>query len=377
MTMGKKTQIGRKSNLELFRIITMLLIIAHHYVVNSGLMSVGGPIEKNPLSFHSVFLLLFGAWGKIGINCFVLFSGYFMCNKSITLKKYLKLLCEVLFYKIVIAVVFWITGYEKITVAGLMQVLVPVRNLGDGFTSAYLVFFLFIPFLNILVHHMTEKQHIRLLALVSFAYIFLGTFSPITSVTMNYASWFIVLYLISSYLRLYPKKLFENTKIWGIATIGCIIVSSASVIVCTWIGAKLNKPLYYNFVSDSNTLLAVLTGVSSFLFFKNVKVRQSRFINTVASTTFGVLCIHASSDAMRQWLWKDTLNNVGYYSTRIGYLHAIASVLAIFVICSMIDYIRIQLIERPFFNIVDKKTASITAGYTKAEDRFFDKLGIH
>lgn len=30
----------RDSNLELFRIITMLLIVAHHYVVNSGLMEV-------------------------------------------------------------------------------------------------------------------------------------------------------------------------------------------------------------------------------------------------------------------------------------------------------------------------------------------------
>lgn len=28
----------RNSNLELYRIIVMLLIVAHHYVVNSGLM---------------------------------------------------------------------------------------------------------------------------------------------------------------------------------------------------------------------------------------------------------------------------------------------------------------------------------------------------
>lgn len=377
MTVASKAKSERQSNLELFRIITMLLIVAHHYVVNSGLMSVGGPIDTNPMSFHSVFLLLFGAWGKIGINCFVLFSGYFMCNKSITLKKYLKLLCEVMFYRIVIAAIFWITGYEKFAVSGLIKVLVPIRTLGDGFTSAYLVFFLFIPFLNILVHHLSEKQHIRLLALVSFAYIFLGTFGPITSVTMNYASWFMVLYLISSYFRLYPKRLFDNTKVWGIATILCIVISAASVIVCTFIGMKLNKRLYYNFVSDSNTLLAVLTGISAFLFFKNVKIRQSRFINAVASTTFGVLCIHANSDVMRQWLWRDMLNNVKYYSTSVGYIHAIGSVLVIFIICSMIDYIRIKTIEKPFFNLIDKKIVNITESYTNAEKCFFDKHGIH
>ena len=35
----------RDSNLELFRVITMLLIIAHHYVVNSDVLSV---IRENP-----------------------------------------------------------------------------------------------------------------------------------------------------------------------------------------------------------------------------------------------------------------------------------------------------------------------------------------
>ena len=34
----------RDSNLELFRIVTMLLIVAHHYVVNSGLLL---PIIEN------------------------------------------------------------------------------------------------------------------------------------------------------------------------------------------------------------------------------------------------------------------------------------------------------------------------------------------
>lgn len=371
---NKKT---RQSNLELFRIITMVFIIAHHYVVNSGLISADGPISSNPLSFHSLFLLLWGAWGKIGINCFVLFSGYFMCNKSITLKKFLKLFCELMFYKIVISAIFWLTGYEKVTVSGLIRALIPVRNLGDGFTSAYLVFFLFIPFLNILIHHINEKQHIRLLALVSFAYIILGTFGPVTSVTMNYATWFMVLYLISSYLRMYPKKAFDNTKFWGIATIACIIVASISVIICTWIGARINKNIYYHFVSDSNTLLAVITGISSFLFFKNVKISQSRFINTVAATTFGVLCIHANSDAMRQWLWKDVLDNTGYYSSSFGYIHALISVIGIFIVCSAIDYLRIRYIEKPVFNAIDPMLSRIDSTYKRIEQGFFDKCNIH
>ena len=375
MSTSKKTSM-RVTSLELYRIITMLLIVAHHYVVNSGLMRHNGPITDNPSSFHSIFLLLFGAWGKTGINCFVLFSGYFMCQKNITLKKFVKLLCEIMFYRIVISSIFWITGFEKFTISGLVKVIIPIRNLGDDFFSAYLIFYLFIPFLNVLIHHLSETQHVKLLALVSFSYIFLGTFRPFFSVTMNYASWFIVLYLISSYIRLYPKKIFENTRVWRISTIICIFISSISVLVCIWLSMKLSKSLYYTFVSDSNTLLAVLTGISSFLYFKNMKIPQNKFINSVASTTFGVLCIHANSDTMRQWLWQDMLNNVGYYYSSFCLVHAIGSVIIVFTICSCIDYLRIQFIEKSFFKAFDRKIIPITNHCLKIENKIFDILHI-
>ena len=105
-------------------------------------------------------------------------------------------------------------------------------------------------------------------------------------------------------------------------------------------------------MQDSNTFLAVTNGVCSFMFFKNLKVPQSRFVNTVAASTFGVLLIHANSDTMRRWLWKDMLNNVGAYSTSYFALHAIGSVVGIFVICIVVDHLRICFLERPFLNKV-------------------------
>lgn len=90
----------RSSNIELFRIITMIIIVAHHYVVNSNLINI---IEaKIYLNAQDIFILLFGWGGKTGINCFVLITGYFMCTSDITVKKYCKLIGEYYFYTIVI-----------------------------------------------------------------------------------------------------------------------------------------------------------------------------------------------------------------------------------------------------------------------------------
>ena len=76
------SQKKRCSNIELYRIIVMLMIVAHHYVVNSGL---GEVLCDGNLSPNSFFFCLFGMWGKIGINCFVLITEYFMCQSHITL----------------------------------------------------------------------------------------------------------------------------------------------------------------------------------------------------------------------------------------------------------------------------------------------------
>lgn len=353
----------------------MILIVAHHYVVNSGLTDPLGPIYQNPLSFPSIFLLLFGAWGKTGINCFVLITGYFMCKSNITAKKFVKLLFEVEFYKIIFYVIFLISGHATFSAKSLLKAVLPFTSVATGFVGCYLLFFLCIPFLNILVRNMNEKQHIRLSLLVSFIYVLFGTL-PFVSVSMNYVSWFIVLYFFGSYIRLYPKKLFDKTALWGWMTLVSLIISAASVVGCAWLGTKLGRNMAYFFVTDSNTFLAVATGICSFMFFKNLKVRYNGFINTVAASTFGVLLIHANSEYMRQWLWKDLLNNVGMYSSSYLILHAVGSVLAIFAICTLIDFIRIKLIEKPFFILWDKAWDKISLWYQKTENKLCTKLNI-
>ena len=77
----------RNSNIELYRIITMFVIVAHHYVVNSGVYPA--VIESgNCLSFKSLFYLLFGWCGKTAINCFLLITGYYMCTSKIKVNKF-------------------------------------------------------------------------------------------------------------------------------------------------------------------------------------------------------------------------------------------------------------------------------------------------
>lgn len=341
----------RNSNLELYRIIVMLLIIAHHYVVNSGLSA---QMAKFPHAESSAYLALLGLWGKTGINCFTLITGYYMCRADISARKFAKLLFEVLFYRIVFMVIFNVSGYSEFTLAQVADIFFPVQTLTTGYISCFLVFYLFIPFLNILIRKMTEKQHLLLMALCFFMYTVLGTI-PGCTVTMNYVSWFCVLYIYAAYLRLYPKKLFENRRLWGWFTLALVVLSAFLAVFL--LRTQRRSWAYYS--SDSNKILALLLGLSSFLFSKNLKIPQSRLINTIAASTFGVLLIHAQSDSMRQWLWVDTLKNTSWFGSPWLIVHSVASVAGVFLACFIIDWCRIRFIEKPFFRLYDRMAPKI------------------
>ena len=350
-TLKKQTlKRGRNSNLELLRILAMLAIITTHYVVNSGVES----LTLETFSFNSVLTLIFGGGGKTAINCFVLITGYFMCKSNITAKKFVKLVAEIMFYEIVIYVIFVATGYEAFSFSGLLNAIIPVstEEVASNFTTCFLYFYLLIPFLSKLVNALNEKEHLILICILLFVFTVLPSVG--IQVSSNYVIWFSILFIIASFARLHPKAIFENTKFWAMASVVSLLLSWASVVVCAYIYTHMFFMDPYYFVSDSNKILAVATGVSVFMFFKNVKIPNSKFINTVAASTFGVLLIHANNDTMEVFLWGDFLKNTEFFGTQWQWPHMILSVLGVFVVCTAIDYVRIKLLEKPFLRLYDK-----------------------
>ena len=102
----------RESNLELLRIFAMLVIIAHHMVVNSTVIDC---MDFSHPTSHTYFLMVWGMWGKTAINSFILISGYFLCKGRLTWQRYLKLLVEIYFYKFFIMVLFALVSFSSPT----------------------------------------------------------------------------------------------------------------------------------------------------------------------------------------------------------------------------------------------------------------------
>lgn len=332
----------RKSNIELLRIILMLIIISHHYVVNSGLTNL---IYGHEYTFKDIYYLLFGFGGKIAINIFILITGYFMCTSKITLNKFVKLLFEVEFYKLLTLVFFIVTGYATFTLKSAIYYLLPITSIWIRFTECYLIFYLLIPFVNKFIKSLSQKEHLIFILIVLFFFSILGSLSFI-SVTINYVTWFIFIYFIGAYIRLYPEtkylKIINDKK------------KSLFFLLFFLILAFISIPYKgYFYVNDVNKILAVLIAVFTFLFFINININYNKFINTAAASTFGILQIHANSDLMRSWLWENVFNTTYFYHTNVFILHSILTVIIVYVVCLFIDIVRINCIEKYFLKYFD------------------------
>ncbi len=280
-----------------------------------------------------------------------------MCKSQITIRKFLKLLLEVIFYNVVIYCIFVLFSYEKFTWIHCIKAFNPIKDISTDFVSCFLIYYLLIPFVNAMIGAITRVQHRMLILLCLFFFVVLDVMPGVGVLhTWNYVGWFCILHIIASYIRLYENELTDKIKI-SQGWLALIMISFAIFsVVCQLLRREYGMTTQwgYRWVSDSNALLAIPTAITLFLWFKNLRIPQSKFINAVAASTFGVLLIRANSDAMRHWLWVDVCQNVKWYTSPYMPLYAIGCVLAIYAVCVLIDQVRIYVIEKPVLKSVDK-----------------------
>ena len=343
----------RNSNIELLRIVAMLAIVAHHYVVNSTVWQMFDPVQPTA---NSVFLQLWGMWGKTAINVFVLITGYFMCQGKLTAKRYLKILFEIVFYSWVMWFVLSACGYMSLSWKGAFHRIVCrwlLVGQNGGFVPAFMWMYLLIPALNVYLHGATRRNLYGTLGVLVGMFTLCGTF--LNANVYHHVFWYATLYLVGAAIRIHPFNWMERNMFCVPFFVLSVLAAWCSVIGIDLLAWCLKRPTWssYSFVVDSHKLLAVMVSVSAFLVFKNWRLPQSRFVNTVASTTFGVLLIHAASDGMRKCLWQDFVNVPAAYSMSLPMLigYSVVVMVGVFAACSALDYLGIRFVERPVFNL--------------------------
>lgn len=342
----------RQSNFELLRIVSMLMIIGHHLASHGGLSFDSQHITANRLWTQ---FLMYG--GHIGLDAFVLISGYFMVEeKSFKLTKIVRMWLMMLTYSIVI---YYITKSVNETVYHKELrdfVFLPINNEFWGFASAYFVLMIFAPFINVLLNKISKNAYRVMLVTILILWSIVPTVSKY-SFGGNYFTWLAALYSIAGYIKLYPEDFSRGKSfyrkwmfiLWGL--------SFLSAVVLDLLGFKFAKCAEYaTHFSGMQHINIVLTAVCMFLTFMEVSVGKngySKAVNLVASTTFAVYLIH-DDYFLRDWLWGTVFNNTDKTANWWFIPETVGEIIVIFAGCMVIELVRQNLLEKYYMKGISK-----------------------
>lgn len=303
----------RESNFELLRILSMFLIVLHHFSVYSENLF-------EPGSTGYLLHYMFSVGGKLGVNCFFLISGYFLCEKERNINKLFKLWGEIFFWSIAIFCFMVVANLIPFSVKDFIKSLFPISFDMYWFATTYFVLYLLFPYINKFTSCLGKKEMLNLIIILFCAWSIIPTFFNTQSTFSNF-SWGFFLYLVGAYIRKYHNEKISIYKVWSliifILNIGIIFVS---IVLIGSIG-KDNEKLLDNIIyfAKSQSVFMAISSVSIFFLFKNLRIRDKLWINTISATTFGIYLIH-DNVFFRNFIWKnhtityDTVWNFILYS---------------------------------------------------------------
>lgn len=330
----------RNANMDLLRIVSMLLIIFLHSIDHSGVLE-NAAANGTAMYFYVRFTY---AMCMVCVNIYVMLSGYFMVHSQFRLHKLVTLWMEAAFYSFVLKLLFMLSGADGFSVVSLASCFFPILTGRYWFLTIYVGLYLISPFLNILIHAMDRKQH-TLLNLCLFA--IMSAWSSIHPAIAGMNSgggwglaWFVVMYLAAAWFRLYYTPDYKPIK-WfaGYLLIPFIISAMQCLSGGDMIGGIVRKVLSHWFRYDSAPVY-IMT-ICLFSAFLNVNIRSSKLssaITAVSPLTFGVYLIHAHAN-VSPWSWA-VLNLPEKMDSGLFPLIHLGCVFGIFAVCIAIDAVR-------------------------------------
>lgn len=330
----------RKSNIELLRIICMILIVAHHSIVHGGILNIDNCFNK----YVALFLL---PGGKMMFVTFIVISTWFLVDKEFNLERFIRTWLQVLFYSILFAIIANFMG-ARLDWHNWISVCFPIIGNSHGFAATYLAFYLLTPFLAILDKNMSKKQHACIVAILIYyevaSIFFKSIFRYDVVILSSELTLFVSIYFLTGYIKKYTEL--YNKNFWG--TLAVIIWFAIFGLVIAnefWGDIEIIKILMC-LATNETSLLYLVGGYCVFFSFYNVKIKYNLVINKIASASFSVLLFH-DHNFFRYILWGDLLNAPKYYTSQYFILWVVFSTISIYCIGMVLD-----VLEKKVFTCV-------------------------
>lgn len=324
----------RKSNIELLRIIGMLMILVLHTRYDGILSTYDGSIDAS-----HILRFLFEALSIVGVNIFILISGYFGIH--LKRKSIFNLAFQIYFFGI-IGLIGWmvIQGTWNVETKYLIKAIFPISQT-VWFIPNYVLLMLFSPILNAFCDKYSTSKIAQLtLSIYALSYfwssILQGTISGFGGYSLG---WFIILYLTGRVIRRYSdtNQYNENYFLYGYFLLTVIIVGIALL--------QTRYPVGTSLLWSYDFPLVYVSSICLFMYFVKKDIGYVKWINWLAASSFAVLLFHVAPFAR----YKETNQYIfENYSGLSCVLLTALCVLGYYLVATLIDQIRIRLFRKVY-----------------------------
>ena len=258
-----------------------------------------------------------------------------------------------------IYLVFVIASDQPFEIKGLIKALFPISFERWWFASVYIILYILYPFINILLNSIDKKTYQVLLITLLIIWCILPTFTTKSFSGSNLA-WFLTLYAVAGYVRLYGFNPKFTLKHYTIMFIVFALITFLSSVIFTILGTKFTIfGQHATYFFGQNRLPTFLSSLSLFMIFANMKMKNYKLINIISASTFGVYLIH-DNNLVRSYLWESVFKNVSYQNSNLLWIYSIGVCLIVFSLCIIIDLVRKYTIEKLYSKMIDKCADSVT-----------------
>lgn len=322
----------RDSNMELLRLVAMLLVMMVHASYRALPPPTQEAIANDPVS---MFLqIAVESFSVVGVNVFVMLSGWY--GIRLRWSRLIELLFQVAFF-----VVLCMGAYYALTGTLPPSPYLSILMLHEGdywFVKTYLALYLLSPVLNAFVQTATQRQMaVTVLSLFAFQWVYGWVFEATTWLRAGYSlPSFVCLYLLARYLNVYRPSF---TK-WRQRTDLCVYLTVCAIVTVVYFLLKR----YFNLggvLWFYNSPTTVVAAMFLLLFFSKLTF-QSKVVNWLGISALAVYLTHSNTPLGQYYdlyirEWHDSLPRFPFI------LHAVLFIAAVFFGSILIDKVRLAV----------------------------------
>lgn len=338
------------TGINLFKLFSMFMIALLHVLGMGGIIGA----VAGTSSYYPVYLMQNAAF--CAVNCYALVSGYLMLGKEIKPSRITELWFEVFFYSVSISAIMMIVYRDLFSARNIVYAVTPIISNQYWYMTSYFMMYLFVPMMNKFADAANKKVFTATIVVI----LVLTTGSLMIKqdgfrLNDGYSPiWLMIMYLVGAYMKKFNVG--AKMKKW-LALLLYVISSLCSFILCVF-SNKLLKIMLGNDISylSYTSPFVVLSAIFLFIFFSKLKFgkKTEKLINYITPAALGVYLIHTHPLVFNK-LMKDIAMPLVNHGTAAMIFGSVAMALAVFIICIVIDLLRIQLFRLIRINALCKK----------------------